>query len=138
MGHWLFKEEPSTYSFADLIRDGRAKWDGVANALALKHLRAVKPGDKVFFYATGAMKAVVGEMKVVSAGAEGVEVEPVASLARAVTLAEIKQDPALQEWELVRLPRLSVMPVTGPQWKRVQEMSKGDAGVALGKTPQMT
>jgi predicted RNA-binding protein with PUA-like domain len=128
---WLFKEEPDHYSFADLARDGRAVWDGVTNALALQHLRKVQPGDRVFFYHTGKEKAVVGEMRVVSgpraAGggkAVAVEVEPVGALPRPVSLAWIKDDPRLAEWELVRLPRLSVMPVSEVQWTVVQEMSQ--------------
>ena len=67
MARWLFKEEPEEYSFTDLQRDGEATWDGVANALALKHLRAVRPGDEVFFYHTGKEKAVVGVMRVAAA-----------------------------------------------------------------------
>lgn len=137
MADWLFKEEPTSYGFADLQRDGRAAWDGVANALALKNLRAVRPGDRVFFYATGSVKAIVGEMRVASAG-DVVVVEPVSALARPVTLAAIKQEEALAGWDLVRLPRLSVVPVTPEQWNRVQEMAKDDAGAALGKTPRMT
>jgi predicted RNA-binding protein with PUA-like domain len=129
---WLFKEEPDHYSFADLARDGRAVWNGVTNALALQHLRKVRPGDRVFFYHTGKEKAVVGEMRVVSepqaakddSKVVAVEVEPVGPLARPVSLARIKEDPRLAEWELVRLPRLSVMPVSESQWKIVQEMSR--------------
>jgi predicted RNA-binding protein with PUA-like domain len=130
---WLFKEEPDHYSFADLARDGRAVWDGVTNALAVQHLRKVRPGDRVFFYHTGKEKAVVGEMRVVSeprAAGDGkavaVEVEPVGALARPVSLARIKDDPRLAEWELVRLPRLSVMPVSAAQWKVVQELSRSE------------
>ena len=64
-GYWLFKQEPGSYSYADLERDGRTVWDGVANALARKHLRAIRPGDRVLYYHTGSEKAVVGEMRVV-------------------------------------------------------------------------
>jgi predicted RNA-binding protein with PUA-like domain len=131
---WLFKEEPDHYSFADLVRDGRAVWDGVTNALARQNLRRVRPGDRVFFYHTGKEKAVVGEMRIVSEPRTGeddpkvvaVEVEPVAALARPVTLARIKEDGRLVEWELVRLPRLSVMPVTRGQWQAVQELSRAE------------
>jgi predicted RNA-binding protein with PUA-like domain len=130
MGRWLFKEEPTHYSFADLQREGQAVWDGVTNNLARKHLREVRKGDRVLFYHTGNEKAIVGEMKVVSdpseenAGAVVVTVVPVRALARPVTLGQIKADPTLAEWELVRLARLSVMPVTEEQWKRVQELSR--------------
>jgi len=131
MGLWLFKEEPGHFSFADLQRAGRTVWDGVSNNLARKHLRQVQPGDRVFYYHTGKEKAVVGEMRVVRAlseeSGEGqevrVEVEPVRALDRPVSLARIKDEPSLADWELVRLPRLSVMPVTEGQWRRVVEMS---------------
>ncbi len=125
MAFWLFKQEPESYSFLDLVRDERTTWDGVANALALKHLRAVKVGDRVLFYETGKVKAAVGEMRVVEAG-DAVTVQAVAALPRPVALAEIKDDPALADWELVRQPRLSVMPVTEAQWRRVMGMSRRD------------
>jgi predicted RNA-binding protein with PUA-like domain len=129
-GYWLFKQEPEAYSYSDLERDGRTVWDGVANALAQKHLRQVRAGDRVFYYHTGKEKAVVGEMVVV-AGPEPapdnetrvvVEVAPVRRLAP-VVLKKIKDDPLLANWELVRLPRLSVIPTTPEQWQRVLELS---------------
>jgi predicted RNA-binding protein with PUA-like domain len=134
MGRWLFKEEPTHYSFADLRRDGRTVWDGVSNALARQHLRQVRRGDRVFFYHTGKEKAVVGEMRVRSdpqADPDAddpkevrVEVEAVRPLPHPVTLARIKGDPLLAGWDLVRLPRLSVMPVTDEQWRRIEELSE--------------
>jgi predicted RNA-binding protein with PUA-like domain len=136
MARWLFKEEPSHYSYADLERDGSAVWDGVANALALQHLRKVRPGDRVFLYHTGKEKAVVGVMKV-AAGPEAadevggtpvVTVRPVRRLQHPVPLSRIKSDASLAGWELVRLPRLSVMPVTDAQWRRVEELSKQPGG----------
>lgn len=133
MARWLFKEEPEHYSFADLQRDGKTLWDGVANNLARLHLRKVSPGDHVLFYHTGKEKAVVGEMKVTAGPCPDpsgddprsvvVEVAAVRKLPRAVTLVEVKADPALAEWDLVRMPRLSVMPVTEAQWQRIEEMS---------------
>jgi predicted RNA-binding protein with PUA-like domain len=133
---WLFKEEPTHYSFADLVRDGRAVWDGVDNNLARQNLRKVGVGDRVLYYHTGKEKAIVGEMRVVvgprapedDPKAVVVEVEPVRGLPRAVALAEIKNDAALAQWELVRLPRLSVMPVTRAQWRRVEELGRADGG----------
>jgi len=134
MAYWLFKEEPDHYSFTDLERDRTTLWDGVSNNLALKHLRQVSPGDRVLFYHTGSEKAVVGEMRAVGgprpdpAGddprAVVVEVEAVRRLHQAVPLARIKADPALAGWDLVRLPRLSVVPVTADQWRRVHELAK--------------
>src|SRR3954471_11170003 len=99
MALWLCKQEPTCYSYDDLVRDGSTVWDGVANPLARKHLRAMKPGDRVLFYHTGKEKAVVGEMTVTSEpgpdpkskdeAAVVVAVRPVRKLARPVTLAEI-------------------------------------------------
>ncbi|MBX9580408.1 MAG: EVE domain-containing protein [Gemmataceae bacterium] len=134
MAFWLFKVEPDCYSFADLTRDGSTVWDGVANAVAQKHLRAAKAGDRAFFYHTGDEKAVVGVMEVVAdptpdpgdpAGKRvAVTVKPVRALAKPVTLATIKADGAFADWELVRLPRLSVMPVPEGVWKRIEEMGR--------------
>jgi predicted RNA-binding protein with PUA-like domain len=127
MSGWLFKEEPSHYSFADLERDGQTRWDGVSNALALQHLRKIRPGDRVFFYHTGKEKAIVGEMRVVDGSAEGVViVAPVRRLRRPVQLARIKADSRLADWELVRLPRLSVLPVSDEQWQCIEELECGD------------
>jgi predicted RNA-binding protein with PUA-like domain len=134
MALWLFKEEPTHYSFAQLQRDGRTVWDGVRNALARQHLRQMRKGDRAFYYHTGKEKAIVGEVRVVSdpwtvPEAEDpkevlVEVKAVRLLPHAVALARIKDDPLLADWDLVRLPRLSVMPVTEEQWRRVEELSE--------------
>jgi predicted RNA-binding protein with PUA-like domain len=134
MAYWLFKEEPTHYSFADLERDGETAWDGVSNNLARKHLRNVHRGDRIWYYHTGKEKAIVGEMRAVSeprSDPEGsdpkavvVEVQPVRRLQQPVPLGTIKKDPVLADWDLVRLPRLSVMPVTEAQWRRVAELSQ--------------
>ena len=131
---FLFKEEPSQYSFADLQRDGSTVWQGVTNNLALQHLRKVRVGDRILFYHTGKEKAIAGEMRALKdAGPDPaaenpklavVEVAAVRALPRRVPLSEIKNDPLLQDWELVRLPRLSVMPVTEAQWRRIEELSR--------------
>ena len=124
-GGWLFKEEPTSYSYADLERDGETVWEGVSNALALKNLRSVRPGDRVLFYQTGKDKAIVGEMRAVDdATATSVKVEPVKRWARPVTLAEVKADPFFADWELVRISRLSIMPVSADQWQRLEKMSQ--------------
>ena len=135
MANWLFKEEPGTYSFANLQRDGTTTWTGVSNALAQKHLRAVKTGDRVFFYHTGDERAVVGVMEVTAdptpdpADETGkrvaVTVEPVRALNAPVTLAAIKADKAFAAWELVRQSRLSVMPVPDDLWAKVERMGDG-------------
>jgi predicted RNA-binding protein with PUA-like domain len=135
MAHWLFKTEPDCYSFDDLERDGSTLWDGITNALARKHLRQAQPGDRVWYYHTGGEKAVVGEARVVGgpqsdptadddANGVAVTVKPVRRLAHPVTLARIKADKLLASWELVRLPRLSVVPVTPEQWSRVEELAR--------------
>src|SRR5260370_30846054 len=126
MALWLFKQEPSCYSLADLQREGRTVWDGVSNSLALKNLGQVRRNASVFFYHTGKEKAVVGEMRALgnprpaADGGKGIVVEVafVRALPRPVTLAEIKADKLLTGWDLVRLPRLSVMPVSVAQWRR--------------------
>jgi predicted RNA-binding protein with PUA-like domain len=135
MAYWLFKEEPEHYSFTDLERDGTTRWDGVSNALARKHLRQVKRGDRIWYYHTGKDKAIVGEMR--AAGNSGadpdsddpnavvVEVRPVRRLHHPVPLNQVKKDPVLGSWDLVRLPRLSVMPVSEAQWRRVEELGGG-------------
>jgi predicted RNA-binding protein with PUA-like domain len=134
MARWLFKQEPSCYSFADLERDSVTIWDGVSNALARQNLRQTKPGDRVFFYHTGKEKAIVGEMRIVSAPMSDpksddpksviVQVQAVRRLKNPVALSAIKADSALAKWDLVRMSRLSVMAVSEEQWKRVEELSK--------------
>ena len=131
------KEEPTHYGFDDFVKDKKAVWSGVRNALAQRHLRAMKKGDRVFYYHTGDEKAVVGIAKALSAAypdpedASGkyvaVDLAPVKRLARPVTLAEIKADPAFEDFLLVRIARLSVMPVTDAQWARIERMA-GKAG----------
>jgi predicted RNA-binding protein with PUA-like domain len=135
MSYWLFKEEPDHYSFADLERDGEALWTGVRNPLARQNLSKIKQGERIFYYHTGKEKAVVGEIQAIDdpmqdpndadPKAVAVKVKPVRRLARPVTLKQIKEDPKLAQWELVRLSRLSVMPVSDAQWRRVLEMSEG-------------
>jgi predicted RNA-binding protein with PUA-like domain len=127
--NWLFKEEPSNYSFDALVKDKRTVWSGVRNPLAQKHLRSVKRGDRIFYYHTGGEKAVVGIAKALGdaypdpkdkTGKQSVvDVAPVKKLARPVTLAEIKADPAFKTFALVRISRLSVMRVTEEEWERI-------------------
>ena len=134
MANWLFKIEPGCYSYADLVRDGSTVWDGVANAVAQKHLRAARAGDRVFLYYTGDEKAVVGIMEVAAGPTPDpgdpagkrvvVTVKPVRKLDKLVTLAAIKADVAFADWELVRLPRLSVMPVPAALWSRIEGMAR--------------
>jgi predicted RNA-binding protein with PUA-like domain len=131
--NWLFKEEPANYSFDELVRDGKTVWSGVKNPLAQKHLRSVKRGDRIFYYHTGDEKAVVGIAKALGDAypdpkgkAYVVDMAPAAPLGRPVTLKEIKAVPAFGAFPLVRMPRLSVMPVTDDEWKRIEKMAAAD------------
>jgi len=135
VAYWFLKSEPTAYGFERLQQDGRAVWDGIRNAQALIHIRAMKRGDQALFYHTGAEKAVVGTVRINSApyadpGAGDpklavVDVVPDRALGRPVTLAELKSDPAFQTLGLVRHSRLSVGPVTAEQWKRILRLAGG-------------
>jgi predicted RNA-binding protein with PUA-like domain len=131
--HWLVKSEPNTYSFGDLERDGRTVWDGVRNNAAALHLKAMTVGDQVLFYHSQEGLAVVGIAKVARAAFPdesdptgrfvAVELEPVRPLKRAVTLAEMKAEPALADMAMLRQSRLSVSPLTGAQWATILGMA---------------
>src|SRR5438045_7587203 len=131
--NWLFKEEPTHYGFDALIKDGKTVWSGVKNPLAQKHLRSVKKGDRIFYYHTGDEKAIVGVAKALGDAypdpddgdgkAAVVDVAAVKKLARPVTLKEIKADPSFRSFPLVRISRLSVMPVTDDEWERISKMA---------------
>ena len=126
---WLLKTEPSTYAYDDLERDGRGVWDGVANPVALKHLRAMAVGDECLVYHTGDQKQIVGIARVTRAAYPdpkqsdpklvAVDLVPVNRVARPVTLSEIKASDVFAGSDLVRLPRLSVMPVSAAQWEAI-------------------
>jgi predicted RNA-binding protein with PUA-like domain len=139
--NWLFKEEPTHYGYDAFAKDGTTVWSGVRNPVAQRHLHAVKKGDHVFYYHTGDEKAVVGIAKALgdaypdpddSSGKHAVvEVAPVRKLPRPVTLAEIKADPAFKDFALVRISRLSVMPVPDALWERIVGMAgRADPGGA--------
>jgi predicted RNA-binding protein with PUA-like domain len=131
--NWLFKEEPTHYGFDALVKDRKAVWSGVKNPLAQKHLRSVKKGDAIFYYHTGDEKAVVGiaramgdaypDPKDKTGKAAVVDVAPVKKLPRPVTLAEIKADPTFKDFALVRISRLSVMPVSDAEWRRIEKLA---------------
>lgn len=119
MATWLLKTEPSDYSIADLQSDGKTQWDGVSNALALKNLRGIKKGDLLLIYHTGGEKAIVGSATAISNAAARpgdpkdvvVEIKYHSIFPRQLTLSDMKADTAFAGWDLLRLPRLSVMPV---------------------------
>jgi predicted RNA-binding protein with PUA-like domain len=131
--YWLFKEEPTSYSYDALVKDRKTTWSGVKNPLAQKHLRSVKKDDRIFYYHTGNEKAVVGIARAVTDAypdpkdktgkASVVDVVPEAKLERAVTLAEIKADRKFATFPLTRLPRLSVMPVSDEEWEGILKKS---------------
>ena len=135
MAQWLVKEEPDHYGYALLERDRRTVWAGVRNPLAQKHLRAIRKGDRIFYYHTGSERAIVAVARAISdaypdpSDASGklyvVDVAPDRKLPQPVTLGSIKADRAFATFPLVRMGRLSVMPVTDEEWSRIEKMSQG-------------
>jgi predicted RNA-binding protein with PUA-like domain len=136
MAQWLVKEEPEHYGYDQLEKDRKTVWAGVRNPLAQKYLRGIKRGDRIFYYHTGKEKAVVATAKAASdaypdpADASGkmsvVDIVPDKKLPRPVTLAEIKSDTSFASFPLVRMSRLSVMPVTDAEWARIEKLSRSD------------
>jgi predicted RNA-binding protein with PUA-like domain len=134
MNHWLVKSEPEAYSWETFVKDGRTAWTGVRNYTARNNLRAMRAGDTVFFYHSGEAKSVVGVARVTKAAypdptaEEGdwsaVDLVPVKSVSRTVTLSQIKADKILREMKLVKLSRLSVSPVTHEQFVRLLELAE--------------
>jgi predicted RNA-binding protein with PUA-like domain len=134
VANWLFKEEPSNYSYDTLAREGKTSWTGVRNPVAQRHLRSVKKGDRIFFYHTGSEKAVVGIAKALgdaypdpgdkSGKLYAVDVGPVKKLAAPITLAAVKADKFFADFELTRIPRLSVMPVSDERWERMLGLAR--------------
>lgn len=134
MAFWLLKTEPATYAYGDLVRDRKTTWDGVSNNTALRHLRAMKKGDLAFIYHSGKAKAIVGIAEILVDGYPDpkkkdprlvvVDLKATEALKKPVTLAEVKASGGFADFALVRIPRLSVMPVSGAQWKRLLAMSR--------------
>ena len=130
---WLLKPEPAEYAFEDLVREGKTIWDRVTNPLALKHLRAIRKGDDLLIYHTGNVRAVVGHARAASDPYPDpakndpklavVDVAPVRELPRPIRLEAIKSQRAFRTFELVRLPRLSVMPVPPAIWNAILKMA---------------
>jgi predicted RNA-binding protein with PUA-like domain len=131
--NYLFKEEPSNYSYDAFAKDGRTTWSGVRNPVAQRNLRGVKKGDLVFYYHTGDEKQIVGIARAATdaypdpddrAGkAHVVDVVPVKKLKQPVTLKAIKADKRFKEFPLTYLPRLSVMPVKETEWSAILKMA---------------
>jgi len=132
---WLVKQEPSSYSWSDFVADGETSWTGVRNFAARNNLRKMQKGDEVLFYHSGDEKAVVGIAKVVrtpyldATADEGdwstVDLAPVRSVAKRVTLREIKSNSRLKGIPLIRQSRLSVMPLTEPDFREIVNMVEG-------------
>ena len=132
--NWLFKEEPTHYSFDNLERDGRTSWTGVRNPVAQKNLQSIRKDDRIFFYHTGDVKAIIGVAK--AAGAPypdpadksgklyAIDIVPLKKLTSPVTLAAVKADKAFASFPLVRISRLSVMPVNDDEWDRIEAMAE--------------
>jgi predicted RNA-binding protein with PUA-like domain len=135
MAYWLLKTEPSTYSYSDLERDGRTPWNGITNPTALIHLRAMKKGDLALIYHTGGERAIVGVAEIVTppypdpkANNEKiviVDIKAKQALKNPVDLDTIKSDKTFAGWDLLRIGRLSVVPVPAAMWKRIQALAAG-------------
>jgi predicted RNA-binding protein with PUA-like domain len=133
MAHWLMKTEPGDYSWSQLIADGRATWDGVHNHQAARNMRAMRKGERAFFYRSMQDPAVVGVMEIVREAYEDpddpkgsfvlVDVEPVRPVVHEVGLRQIKAEPRLRHLALVRQSRLSVSPVDDDAWRLICEMA---------------
>jgi len=131
---WLFKEEPDKYPYEQLVEDGSTMWDGVRNNWAQKNMRGIENGDTVLYYHTGRERAVVGLAEVISdpypdpsdeAGKRVVvDIEPVEAFDNPVTLAQIKEEECFSESPLVRVGRLSVVPITAEQLRRLRQLAK--------------
>ena len=129
MTHWLVKSEPSVWSWDDQVKTGTIHWDGVRNAMATINLKAMRKGDRIFFYHSNEGKEIVGIVELVRefypdtkdlTGKFGmVDLKAVAPLPKPVTLAAVKADPKLAGMALVKYSRLSVQPVTDAEWRHV-------------------
>ena len=145
--YWLVKQEPSAYSWADLEKEGETEWNGVHNALALRHLRSMAVGDLALFYHSGSERACVGLLTVVRGpvpdphdprGSWMVRVRAVRRLRRPIPLSEIRGDPAFGDFDLVRISRLSVMPVSPERWAHLFALETTTAPPARRPTARST
>ena len=135
MAYWLLKTEPEEYSYCDLERDGTTVWEGVSNSLALKHLRTMEIGDLALIYHTGKERRVIGVAQIVSqpypdpklddAKRVVVQVQAVRRVQEPITLSQIKQDGNFEGFDLLRLTRLSIVPVSEPHWQRLLQLTSG-------------
>ena len=147
-GYWLMKSEPFKYSWDELVKDKKTYWDGVRNYEARNNLASMKVGDLAFYYHSNEGKEIVGVAKIVKEAYPDpttdddrwvvVDIAPVVPFAEPVTLADVKGDPKLQDMQLIRRGRLSVVPVTPAEWKHVlaKGRTKLPAAVAGNKSPK--
>jgi predicted RNA-binding protein with PUA-like domain len=132
MPRWLLKTEPDCYSWDDLVRDKKTAWDGVINALALKHIRSMQKGDEAFIYHTGDQRAVIGTAQITSKPYPDpkeqderlvvVDLKAAKKLPQPVSLSDIKADKTFEGWTFLRIGRLSVVPVPESMWDRIIEL----------------
>lgn len=131
--NWLLKTEPNEYSYADLEKENTAVWDGVKNALALKNMRTMLPGEEVFIYHTGKERQIIGIAEVVSKAYPDpklndikrlvIDIRAVRKLTEPISLNQIKQDENMKGFDLLRLPRLSIVPVSPQHWQRLLDLT---------------
>jgi len=134
MAHWLLKTEPDSYPWDQLVKDKKTIWNGITNATALKHMRTMKKGDTAIIYHTGDERAAVGIAEITSNPYPDpkqkdeklvvFDLKPKKKLPQPVTLNDIKSDPTFAGWDLLRISRLSVVPVPDKMWARLEELSK--------------
>jgi predicted RNA-binding protein with PUA-like domain len=139
MAYWLLKTEPDNYSYFDLERDGSTVWDGVNNALALKHLRTMQPRDWALIYHTGKERQIMGVAEITSQPYPDptlddikrviVDLRPLQRVSQPVTLSQIKQIGKFAEFDLLRLPRLSVVPVPDIYWQYLMELTSSSTSI---------
>ena len=140
MSYWLAKSDPDTYGWSDLVRDGKTSWDGVRNFRARNYIRAMQPGDLVLFYHSGEEKSVVGAAKILTEAYpdktakeedwSAVDLAPAWPLKSPVSLSSIKSEPSLKDILLVRVGRLSVLPLEKEQFETIVSMGGGKAKLA--------
>jgi predicted RNA-binding protein with PUA-like domain len=136
MAYWLLKSEPDVYSYDDLARDKKTEWDGVNNNTALMHIRAMNKGDLAIIYHTGDERAAIGVAEIISQPHADVllddpkrvvvTVKPKRKFKHPVTLAQIKTDKVFTGWDLLRIGRLSVVPVPEKMWKHLETLSESE------------
>lgn len=146
MNRWALLADPESYGWSELVRDGRAVWDGITNSRAQQNLRACALEDVALIYHTAPDKAIMGTARIVRTSYPDpnapervvIDVEPITALQRPLTLSELKADPRLAEMSFVKMARVAVQPITPEQWDRVMSLSGTDLGTSVGTDPAET